>query len=187
VNRGRAEIQSTAEKLLRSAGIRTCFKPDLKHIAHHLNLEIVQDFKSGRSFLSGLLLNGNENDRAAGRLDRTIILGINHDDREIRFATAYQLANYVLHGDAATRYESQLTSLGVTDHDDDGIRLANAILMDANLFVENFRKALKGVPSEIAVCKVLGGKFNAPVYSVEQRVDELELQYKFKQKNKQEF
>ena len=180
MRRSHIELENTAENLIASLGIKRGFKPDVKRMAVSLGLKISQDLKPSNMTLSALLLNGDDADYLAGRQDNVIVVNMSRDEKDVRFAIAYQIANYVLFADERARYYNQLTSLQVSSPDDDGIRLANAILLNETLFIENFKKALKGVPNDFAVRRNLSDKFQVPLYSVEQRVGELELEYKFK-------
>ena len=184
MRRSHIELENAAENLLRSAGLKRSFQPDIKRIAGQLGLKISQDLKPGMA-MSSFLLNGDDADYLAGRQDRVIVLNMTRDEKDIRFALTYQVANYVLYGESSDRYYNQLTSLQVSNPDDDGVRLANAILLHESLFIENFQKALKGVPHKFALHRNLSDKFHVPIYSVEQRIIELELTYNFKHaKNK---
>ena len=180
MRRSHIELENAAENLLSSLGVKNGFKPDVKRMAGSLGLKVTQDLTPSNMALSRFLLNGDDADYLAGRQDKVIVINMTRDDKDIRFALAYQIANYMLHGEERERFFSQLTSLQVSNPDDDAIRLANAILLNEALFIENFKKALKGVPNDFAVRRNLSDKFHVPLYSVEQRINELELEYKFK-------
>ena len=78
--------------------------------------------------------------------------------------------------DEAGQYESRFTASDLYREDDDSLRLACALLMNEELFLDKFRKALKGIPNRVAVCKNLAAQFGVPQYAVERRAKDLDLQ-----------
>ena len=175
--KSRAEIQNMADKLLEEAGIQPCFKPAIPKLVEHLGLKAGIALDMQDSILSNLLLRPSADDQAMQRPVDTIVVNGTKSDKEQRFATAFQVAAYMLHKDETARYDSNLLSRAVDEGDDERLRLACALLMDEKLFTDKFKKAMKGIPNKVAICKNLGSQFGVPPYAVERRTEELGLSF----------
>ena len=176
--RSHIELQNTAERLLAAAGIQPCFKPAVQKILGVLGLKAVPALHLQDGVLSTILIHGNERDASMNKESNVISVNANKAEKEQRFALAYQIATYALHKDDPERYERNLISVDLDNLDDDAFRLAGALLMDESLFIDKFRKVMKGLPNPVVVCKTLGAQFGVPQYAVEQRVKELELTFR---------
>ena len=173
--KSRIEIQNLAERMLSEAGIEPCFKPVLSKLVASQGLRVTPALNLADSVYSSLLMQDIKGDMTADRLNGVISVNASKDEREQRFAVAYQVAFHALHKDEGRKPESRLTNSEIYREEEDALRLAGALLMTADLFLDKFRKALKGIPNRVAVCKNLSAQFGVPQYAVEQRARELEV------------
>ena len=174
--RSRIEIQNLAEKILEEAGIQPCFKPMISKIVASQGLRVAPALNLQDSVFSTLLLHDVEGDKVASRMNSVISVNASKTDKEQRFAVVYQVAFYALYKDVEGQQESRLTATEIYREDDDSLRLACALLMNDELFLDKFRKAVKGIPNRVAVCKNLAAQFGVPQYAVERRAKDLDLQ-----------
>ena len=174
--RSRIEIQNLAEHILEEAGIQPCFKPMISKIVASQGLRVAPALNLPESVYSTLLLQDIEGDKVASRLNSVISVNASKADQEQRFAVAYQVAFYALYQSEAGQHESRLTASELYREDDDSLRLSCALLMNEGLFLDKFKKALKGIPNRVAVCKNLAAQFGVPQYAVERRAKDLDLQ-----------
>ena len=173
--KSRIEIQNLADRLLQEAGIEPCFKPMVSRLVASQGLQVVPALNLATGEFSSLKLNGVEQNGVFSRMNCIVSVNASRDEKEQRLATVYQVAFFVLHKDLEGQYESHLTASALHREDDDAMRLACALLMNRNLFLDKFKRAMKGIPNRVAVCKNLSAQFGVPEFSVEQRAKELDL------------
>ena len=173
--KSRIEIQNLADRMLEEAGVEPCFKPVVSRLVASQDLQVVPALNLPHTEYSSMILNGVEKNGLSNRMNSIISVNASKDEKEQRLATAYQVAFYALHKDLEGQYESHLTASVLHREDNDAMRLTCALLMNRNLFLDKFKRAMKGIPNRVAVCKNLGAQFGVPEFAVEQRARELEL------------
>lgn len=166
------EIQNLAEELLLAAEIETCYKPSVTKIVAAAGLRVAPALNLSSGVFSKLKITNRD-----GEFDESvesIAVNASKDAKEQRFATVYQVAFYLLFRDINGIHESYLNSMDLDIHSDT-MRLACAILMNEQLFVDKFNKALKGIPNPVAVTKNLSTAFFVPPFAVKHRAEDLNL------------
>lgn len=166
------EIQNLAEELLFNAGIEPCYKPSVTKIVAASGLRVAPALNLSSGVFSKLKITNKD-----GEFDdnlESIAVNASKDAREQRFATVYQVAFYLLYKDVAGIHESYLNSTDL-DINTDVMRLACAILMNEEFFMEKFKKALRGIPNSVAVTKNLATAFYVPLFAAKHRAEELQL------------
>ncbi|MBO6305524.1 MAG: ImmA/IrrE family metallo-endopeptidase [Selenomonadaceae bacterium] len=166
------EIQNLAEEILLKADIEPCYKPSVTKIVAAAGLRVAPALNLAPSVYSRLKITNRD-----GEFDtslESIAVNASKDAKEQRFATVYQVAFYLLFKDVDGIHESYLNSMDIDVHSD-AMRLACAILMNEELFVEKFHKALKGIPNLVAVTKNLATAFFVPPFAVKHRAQDLNL------------
>lgn len=166
------EIQNLAEELLLAAEIEPCYKPSVTRLVAASGLRVAPALNLSNGVFSKLKITNRD-----GEFDHnieSIFVNASKDAKEQRFATVYQIAFYLLFKDVNGIHESYLNSMDVDIHSDT-MRLTCAILMNENLFVEKFNKALKGIPNSVAVTKNLATAFFVPHFAVRHRAEDLNI------------
>lgn len=167
------EIQNLAEELLLAAGIETCYKPSVTKLVAASGLRVAPALNLTSGVFSKLKITNRD-----GEFDNnveSIFVNASKDAKEQRFATIYQVAFYLLFKDVNGIHESYLNSMDLDIHSD-AMRLACAILMNEQLFMEKFSKALKGIPNSVAVTKNLSTAFYVPAFAVKHRAKDLNIE-----------
>lgn len=166
------EVQNLAEEILLRAEIEPCYKPSVSKIVAASGLRVAPALNLAPSVYSKLKITNHD-----GEFDESlesIAVNASKDAKEQRFATVYQVAFYMLFKDVEGIHESYLNSMDLDVHSD-AMRLTCAILMNEQLFMEKFHKALKGIPNPVAVSKNLATAFFVPLFSIKHRAQDLNL------------
>lgn len=166
------EIQNLAEEILLKAEIEPCYKPSVTKLVAASGLRVAPALNLAPSVYSKLKITNRD-----GEFDmslESIAVNASKDAKEQRFATIYQVAFYLLFKDVEGIHESYLNSMDIDVHSD-AMRLTCAILMNEELFIEKFHKALKGIPNIVAVTKNLATTFFVPTFAVKHRAEDLHL------------
>ena len=172
------DVQCEVTEALISANMNPSVPFDVVKMARQFGFAVHNFRTIPKNVIGFMFLNMDKKMSRMVKSDKLIGLNFYHDEPHKRFAIAHELGHFFMHYEICKNKENPVF-FHIRDNEEgiegEACKFAAMLLMEKDLFSENYYAFSENNFEEITIIRFLSEKFQTPQVSVRRRIQELRL------------